>query len=55
MEFSRQEYWSGVPFPSPKSEAPPKISADSLMVYSLKINLVFNPAFVHIFIVFILT
>ena len=24
MEFSRQEYWSGLPFPSPKRSSPPR-------------------------------
>ena len=37
MEFSRQEYWSGLPFPSPEDlrdpgvePGPPALQADSL-------------------------
>ena len=30
MEFSRQEYWSGLPFPSPGDLPDPGIQADAL-------------------------
>ena len=30
MEFSRQEYWSGLPFPTPGDLPDPKIKAASL-------------------------
>ena len=45
MEFSRQEYWSGLPFPSlgdlpdpgvePTSLAPPALAADSFPLHHL--------------------
>ena len=43
MEFSRQEYWSGLPFPSPEDlpnpgikPRSPALQADSLPLYSLR-------------------
>jgi len=43
MEFSRQEYWSGLPFPSPEELLGikpwfPAWQADSLPMYALYIN-----------------
>jgi len=34
MEFSRPEYWSGQPFPSPGDLSNPGIEPRSLQVYS---------------------
>ena len=34
MEFSRQEYWSGVPFPSPGDLSDPGIKAGSPALYA---------------------
>ena len=31
MEFSRQEYWSGLPFPSPEDILDPGMESESLM------------------------
>jgi len=43
MEFSRQEYWSGLPFPSPEDlpnpgikPRSPALQADSLPLYNLR-------------------
>ena len=45
MEFSRQEYWSGLPFPSPGDlpdpgiePGSPALQKDSLFFFFLKIN-----------------
>ena len=34
MELSRQEYWSGVPFPSPENLPKPGIKSRSLALYA---------------------
>ena len=35
MGFSRQEYWSGLPFPTPKDRHDPRIEAMSLIFLAL--------------------
>ena len=49
MEFSRQEYWSGLPFPTPGDLPDPRIEpiscADSLPLASLGEGRVFTPVF----------
>ena len=45
MEFSRHEYWSGLPFPSPKDLPDPEIepSSPALQANSLPTESVGNP------------
>ena len=49
MEFSRQEYWSGLPLPSPKDLPDPGIESRSpaLQADSLSLELQGNPDDVH--------
>ena len=38
MEFSRQEYWNGLPFPSPEDLPDPEIKTPSLVFPALQAN-----------------
>ena len=45
MEFSRQEYWSGFPFPSPGDPPDPEIEPGSPVLQAGSIP--FEPCIVH--------
>ena len=49
MEFSRQEYWSGLPFPSPEDFLDPGIEpwSPALQADSLPFELQVSPYFIH--------
>jgi len=46
MGFSRQEYWSGVPSPSPKLSLNPKYSSKSTVVMETRLGQVWNSLWV---------
>ena len=52
MEFSRQEYWSGLPFPSPGGLSDPGIEPRSptLQADALQSELLGKPTYIYIYI-----
>ena len=38
MEFSRQEYWSALPFPSPGTLPDPEIEPTSILSFALQVD-----------------
>ena len=56
MRFSRQEYWNGLPFPSPKDlpdpgikTASPALQADSLPAYILIYIYIYSDFYMYAF------